>query len=223
MTTTPVSRHLLLGGSLIQAEIRSEPKAGCFWLPPSHAVHLYPINSWCYAWSPQSHNLPSPVGQSSSVRGTAGDTMGVWPPHAGKVPAEGHCEASAPQRAVLATGGTPAGPGPVLRPLTPPAQPGPRPHTADMLGDPEPGGRGSRGPFSRSPLTPGGIAGEGFTSTVGPGDQEAPEQRGQLFPQQLAFPPGSMACRSPANLSPPLSCPLRGAGTAIFLVVTVAM
>lgn len=79
----------------------------------------------------------------------------------------------------------------MLRPLTPPAQPGPRPHTADMLGDPEPGGRGSRGPFSRSPLTPGGIAGEGFTSTVGPGDQEAPEQRGQLFPQQLAFPQGA--------------------------------
>ena len=72
-----------------------------------------------------------------------------------------------------------------------------------------------------APLTPGEIAGEGFTSAVGPGGQEAPEQSGQLFPQQLAS--GSMACRSPANLSPPLSCPLHGAGTAIFLAVTVAM
>lgn len=151
VTTTPVSRHLLLGGSLIQAEIRSEPKAGCFWLPPSHAVHLYPITSWRYAWSPQSHNFPSPVGQSSSVRGTAGDTMGVWLPHTGKVPAAGQCEASAPQWAVLATGGTPAGPGPALRPLTPPAQRSPRPHTADMLGDPKAGGRGCRGRFHSAP------------------------------------------------------------------------
>lgn len=59
VATTPVSRHLLPGGTLIQAEICSEPKAGYFWLPPSRTVRLYPINSWRYAWSRQSHNLPS--------------------------------------------------------------------------------------------------------------------------------------------------------------------
>lgn len=125
VTTTPVSRHLLLGGSLIQAEIRSEPKAGCFWLPPSHAVHLYPINSWRYAWSPQSHNLPSPVGQSSSMRGTAGDTMGVWPPHAGKLPAEGHCEASPLNGQCWPLGGPQQARAPCSGPSHPQPSPGP--------------------------------------------------------------------------------------------------
>ena len=122
--------------------------------------------------------LPSSLGQSSSVRGTAGDATGLWPPHAGEVPTKGQCEDSAPQRAVLATGETPAGLGPALRPLTSPAQPGPRPHTTDMLGDPEAGGRGSRGPFSRSPVTPGGVAGEGFTSPHGPRGTRRPQSRG---------------------------------------------
>ena len=154
--------------------------------------------------------LPSPVGQSPSVRGTAGDAMGVWAPRAGRAPTEGQCGASAPQRAVLATGGPPADPGPALRPLTPPAQPGPRPHTTDTLGHARTHSvtprREAEAPGGRFHCPRGGRwSGRGgfHITRWTPGDQEAPEQGGNCSPSSSPSPQGAWPVRAlPTPLLP---------------------